>query len=466
MVFVLHAFASSPEDLLLPFMSDVRWAPDTLFLVAEEDWRLWRGDCHRGAGTRPEDLPEDRQGELSDPSSDAACFQPAEAPPSGVGACSQTLKPRREKPETRRGGPAGWGRGKKATAKEVEETSQELCDIIHMVNMAHREARGDLVWLSYTVSKTTKWTPTHGSTLIAVSARGARILNDNKDQWFKEPWHWDLVLKGLLQKLSAAGEQSVLPSCYVFPSLGGFDDHISAFQNTKSPEVRECWWEMYGARQEGTRELDGEGRAFSRLNTWKNYELREWPPEQADPHKNMKVVLEIQTLPLDTPDIWWTAAASIHPDFYKRPEELLRAKGEKKRNKNPLSLQPRRRSNSPTQQKPWRWQDTFSASSQPLVGLDSDDRFGEIKLTFEQTWSPSECSDFTTSSSARRRKGIEQYFKRRYFTNDPDKARWNISHELSAMPPVMRLCLFFRSFFALHERIEDFSGYINAPSLQ
>ena len=95
-VFVLHAFASSPEDLLLPFMSDLRWAPDTLFLVAEEDWRLWRGDCHRGQGTRPQDLPEGREGELSAPSSDAACFQPAEAAPQHDPA-QCTLRSRREK---------------------------------------------------------------------------------------------------------------------------------------------------------------------------------------------------------------------------------------------------------------------------------------------------------------------------------------------------------------------------------
>ena len=66
-VFVSHAFASSPEDHILPFMSDLRFAPDTLFLVAEEDWRLWRADCHRGASTRPEDMPEGREGELSAP---------------------------------------------------------------------------------------------------------------------------------------------------------------------------------------------------------------------------------------------------------------------------------------------------------------------------------------------------------------------------------------------------------------
>ena len=38
-----------PEDHALPLMADDRHAPDTLFLVAEEDWRLYRQDC-KGAG--------------------------------------------------------------------------------------------------------------------------------------------------------------------------------------------------------------------------------------------------------------------------------------------------------------------------------------------------------------------------------------------------------------------------------
>ena len=111
----------------------------------------------------------------------------------------------------------------------MEETSGELCDILHMVNCAHREGRGDLVWLCYTVSKAAKWTPTHGSTLLAVSARGARILHDNWNEWFKEPGHFDLCLKGVLQELSASNNSNMLPSCYLYPALGGFDDHASAF---------------------------------------------------------------------------------------------------------------------------------------------------------------------------------------------------------------------------------------------
>ena len=115
-VFVSHAFVSSPEDHILPFMSDLRFAPDTLFLVAEEDWRLWRADCHRGASTRPEDMPEGREGELSAPSSDAACFQPAEAAPQTDPALC-TLRSRREKRRLGEEGLLGGGEARRPLPK-------------------------------------------------------------------------------------------------------------------------------------------------------------------------------------------------------------------------------------------------------------------------------------------------------------------------------------------------------------
>lgn len=34
------------QDHLLPFMSDSRHPPDTLFLVLEEDWRCYEADCN------------------------------------------------------------------------------------------------------------------------------------------------------------------------------------------------------------------------------------------------------------------------------------------------------------------------------------------------------------------------------------------------------------------------------------
>ena len=310
----------------MPLISDLRFAPDTLFLVAEEDWRLWRDDCKQGTGLQPTDLPEDRQAELSAPSADAECWK-APSKLSADATRTSGLELRRQREQPSGGAVRGWGRAKKAKAAEVQETSQELCDILNMVNSAHRCARGDLVWLSYTVSKKTQWTPTHGSTLLAVSARGGRLLHSNWSEWFKDgPNHFDLCLKHVLQELSAS---AMLPSSYVYPSLGGFDDHISAFQNTKVEEVRQCYWEHYNARQEGTREHDHNGRAFSRLMPWQKYQLKEFPREQT---LGFEVILldEIPTRPLDSPDIWWTAATTISPQFYNEPEPARQAKDVRK----------------------------------------------------------------------------------------------------------------------------------------
>ena len=39
------------EDHCIPYCADPRHAEDTLFFVAEEDWRLYEEDCKRGGGT-------------------------------------------------------------------------------------------------------------------------------------------------------------------------------------------------------------------------------------------------------------------------------------------------------------------------------------------------------------------------------------------------------------------------------
>ena len=56
------------------------------------------------------------------------------------------------------------------------------------------------------------------------------------------------------------------------------------------------------------------------------------------------------------------------------------------------------------------------------AGEDAEGDFGEIRLSYEQTWSPEEISDFSSESSKRRRRQIEHDFERRFFTNNPQKA--------------------------------------------
>ena len=126
---------------------------------------------------------------------------------------------------------------------------------------------------------------------------------------------------------------------------------------------------------------------------------------------------------METPDIWWTAAASVSKDFYKEAvrEEVPVAAGAS--DQAPPSFQPgQKRAHSPTRQHHWRWHDTRPVSQVAKAGEDAEGDFGEIRLSYEQTWSPEEASDFSSESSKRRRRQIEHDFERRVFTNNPQKA--------------------------------------------
>ena len=395
----------------MPLISDPRFAPDTLFLVAEEDWRLWKADCKKEGKLQKADLPEDRQEELSAPSGSQDAYPAVKAfsDPS-----SSSFQPTKNEGELR-----SWGRGTKASAADVQQTSQELLDILHMCNTAHRQGHGDVVWLSYNVAAKASWAPSYGSTLLAVSARGGRILHDNWSEWFKEPQHFDIALKEVLMELSASQQ---LPASYVFPSVGGYDEHISAFMNTKKAAVRECYWDTYKAIQQGTREFDQHGRAFSRSLPWQKYKLKEFPLEQKYRDKFEVVILdEIPTLPLDQPDIWWTAAATIDEAFYEEAQQQhSTTKGASKGSGVARSFQPSKRPGSPTRQLPWKWR-KLRGAAEPQHASIADSDASQIKISLDQMWHPHETSEFKTTNAQRRMRNNVSNFERRYFTNDPSK---------------------------------------------
>ena len=309
------------QDHLLPLMSDLRFAPDTLFLVAEEDWRLWESDCAKGRKLGEDHLPDEREGELSAPSREKG---PWSQRPFGVDLGPEEEEvyedprwaglpkaPKRERPREPEQGPRGWGRPEQAKAGGLKVASQELVDIVHICNEAHRAGHGELVWLCWNSSKAAPWTVTYGSTLLAISARGARILKHHFAEQFPNPSHFDLALKTSLQNEDF---QKIVKACYVWPSLGGFDDHQSAFQNTKVAEVRECSWKNNEHRQEGTREFDETGRAFSRSGPWHQWTLKLFPHQQKRTFE--RTLCEVATLPIGEPCIWWTAACSIFDTSY------------------------------------------------------------------------------------------------------------------------------------------------------
>ena len=400
-----------PEDHIIPLISDPRFAPDTLFLVAEEDWRLWKADCKKGERLQPADLPEDRREELSAPTGSQDAYRP-------VGAYHDfrvsSFQPTKGDGELR-----SWGRASKASAADVRQTSQELLDILHMCNTAHRVGRGDVVWLSYCVEGNCTWTPVHGSTLMGMTARGGRILHDNWTEWFKEPMHFDVAFKEVLMELSDTGK---LSASYVFPSVGGYDEHISAFMHTKKALVRRCDWDSFSAVQEGTRELDQHGRAFSRSLPWQKYQLKEFPLKAKKRHTyEVTLLSEIPTLPLDEPDVWWTAAATVEPSFYEGEDKKRGTKKwVPKGGVAGRSFQPSKRVGSPTRQLKWRWR-KLKGTDKPQHPSIDELSAGQIKISTEQLWHPAEQSEFKTTNAERRFRTMVSNFERRYFTNDPSK---------------------------------------------
>ena len=135
---------------------------------------------------------------------------------------------------------AGMGfytRGEKPKSPEFLETTQELQDIVKIVNEAARAGAEDMLWMSWLEAKSRrKRAPSRYSGLIALSAVGARKLLSNFDKWCP-PGNFDTQLRRALE--TDADCKAVLAAGYLLPALGHYSEHNSAlFGGT----TREAYW--------------------------------------------------------------------------------------------------------------------------------------------------------------------------------------------------------------------------------
>ena len=258
------------EDVLLPYMCDPRHADDTLFLVCEEDFRLFEKD---------------------QPSQAALLWAEAEAGPlsqsPGPGASSSARPSNDEPTETiykeslkadwrarsvaafeaqRQEGvspspsdppppPQPWfDRTTKATKADFEHPSQYLVDLVRLCTAAHRLQRGHMVWLTWDgdTGKKVKTHPSHGSMLLGVSWMGATWLQDNWNQIWRS--HFDLSLKWVCENMSQDLEAS-----FCYPSCGHYVSHGSGILLAERKAVWREWWV-----QEGVRKPAEQGRGVHR----------------------------------------------------------------------------------------------------------------------------------------------------------------------------------------------------------
>ena len=222
------------QDHLLPYMADCRHTPDTLFFVAEEDFRLTRGH----AALTPEQIAgqlapqpaglQQMPGEATISLDELYELRTSLAPLQGEVAAGATCES--AFPDAEVSAMLGfYRRRRKPTAAEMQTVSQELEDLVRICTCAHRQRAGGLVWLSWcggAGGKTRKSAPCHGSTLIAMTSWFARQLLQNFDKL--EFMHFDIALRNVLQKPPA--DWDWCQASFVHPSIGHYCEHVSGCQ--------------------------------------------------------------------------------------------------------------------------------------------------------------------------------------------------------------------------------------------
>lgn len=102
--------------------------------------------------------------------------------------------------------------------------SQELRDLVRLATAAHRCGRGNIIWLGYEARNSAglRTMPSYGSSLIAVTAAGARAFGRHLET--VPPDHLDIILRAWL---TTGDTQVSVGASFVYPSAGSYESHAS-----------------------------------------------------------------------------------------------------------------------------------------------------------------------------------------------------------------------------------------------
>ena len=289
-IFVNFLDSTCPQDVGLPYMTDERHASDTLFLVAENNFRIMKEHCVSGRNwllevdefvekhlRRPDIVdawgregpayaPEDKP--VTPTTQDETGVAIAQVEPVAHPEVKQEVKEEvKEEPdspppctgEQREKGKGmmesisfwSFSQGQKYLGREPY-ISEELNDLVRIATVAQRKGKGDLIWYSWEGSSKSKTMPSHGSSLVGVSKEGAFKLLD-AIQKTRNADRFDIWLRQL-----CCEQRQGLQASYVLPSIGSYDKHISGCDPVV-PGVEDIWrpsnWNDYwcaeGIRLEG-----------------------------------------------------------------------------------------------------------------------------------------------------------------------------------------------------------------------
>ena len=359
--------AQRTQDHLLPYMTDSRHAPDTLFFVCEEDWRLYPTAERVDAAAVAKEVytaiaqplapfPEQPSAAAVPSVSLRKAFPPTSGEPfapdedDGPEAVPHDAGVDPQSAGWERSAGAFYTRQAKPTRRADVESlapSQEVQDLVKICTLASRRDCGDLIWMSWNGKneRGMRAKPCYGAQMIAVTVTGARNLLDAINRGELPKKHWDVVLRDWLNDPDRA---SSIGASYVYPAIGNFKEHHSGITD----KVRTNLWDEKWC-QPGTRQSDwpeGEQRYLCRwlergagvdwstkivlpeksegLLSWKTLRPEEdedarWEHEWRRWHQGAKPLLTPMAAPNET--AFEQGAAPFEPPQTKRGKRQLRA---------------------------------------------------------------------------------------------------------------------------------------------
>lgn len=245
------------QDALVPVMLHPSNPADTLYIVLEEDWRLYSKH-----GDSASDETRLRQ-VMEEPSSSSGggggtrateSLTPSQTPtaqagtsesltPTAPASSSTTWRPGARKLGSEPGGSLEHRltmRMEKPSGSKVRDFPQTLMDIVRYANQAARVDLGDLVWMAWEANRKKRGTPSHGLTMLCLSKAGAMEL----DVWLKNQkvvYRYDLML---LNALKEPNRDLLRRASFVWPAIGSYAKHLSGCQLEAGGEFyRDSSWE-------------------------------------------------------------------------------------------------------------------------------------------------------------------------------------------------------------------------------
>jgi len=222
------------QDIGLPYILDDRHTADTFFIVAEADHRFYKRDCidpndwlraagehHFGRADVVMEYGVELEAEAAQSSAAASSDQPAEP---SAGTPEKWDRHFAEPSAGRKRAYGAWTAGDRPRAPKAEvdmSVTPELQGLVAMGNQAARQCTGDLIWFSWNPSTRPgrRRQPGFGSQLLGITQAGAKRLQGLMAR--SRPAHWDNFI------WKAGCNEMYDCSCYVFPPVGNFQEHMS-----------------------------------------------------------------------------------------------------------------------------------------------------------------------------------------------------------------------------------------------